>query len=144
MLIDMLGNSSEMCQFHALHALSNMALADQENQESILYHGGLDKIGSLLLSNSSDLREQAVSCLGNMSATLPVHMTDSWSHILHSIKLLLEPSSTCRIQAVRTVASFSQHIPFQQCLIMHGTSRPLLQLATEVQKVDRIVFPFHS
>lgn len=136
MLIDMLGDSSTVCQFHALNALSNMALADQENQESILYHGGIDKIGNLLQSKCPDLQEQAVSCLGNMSATLPVHLTDTWSRILHNIKLLLEPSSPSRLQAVRTVAAFSQHIPFRESLIMHGTSKPLLQLATEVLTTD--------
>ncbi|GMH43956.1 hypothetical protein BSKO_11890 [Bryopsis sp. KO-2023] len=129
MLIKILDDGDVRCQIQALRALANMALSDPDNQEAILYHGGLERIGKLLFVDCKALQEQAACCLGNMSDMFMGELSENWSRAIIGLVHLLHTSVWCRVQAVRAVTGLVRHPELRSELVACGVVKPLLKLA---------------
>ncbi|GMH43955.1 hypothetical protein BSKO_11889 [Bryopsis sp. KO-2023] len=128
-------NDNPSSQIHASRALANIALTDSGNLDSILYHGGLEKLCVLLFSSNSALQEQAARCIGNIADSFQGTMTKAWSQAIIGLVGMLNTSSWSKVQTVRAVTGLAKHPGLRGELVDCGAVKPLLQLSMSGCKV---------
>lgn len=135
-LISLLDDDSDTSnQIHATRALANVALTDSGNVESILRHGGLEKLCVLLFSSDSALQEQAARCIGNITDSFQGSITKTWSRAIIGLVGMLDSSCWSKVQTVRALTGLAKHPELRGEIVDCGAVRPLLQLSMSGCKV---------
>lgn len=116
-------------QREVARALANLAAAE-ENHELLKAEGGLSLCMDLVVSNSSEVQQQATRCIGNLALAsndaLPQHMAEEG--VLELLVLLAASwDEGVQEEAAIALASFAERPAHRLAVIRAGAFAPLLE-----------------